>query len=123
MSARINPGMVAPRPLVATADSLSARVSEFSGGYLRLPRLLPRVVVPDPPGPISAPALAQLHARTLSSTLTRPLVGGNRVDVLVDGPSTYAAMFAAIAGARDHVNLESYILEGQGPGESLAELL
>ncbi len=50
-------------------------------------------------------------------------MGGNRVEVLLDGPSTYAAMFKAIEGARDHVNVESYILEDEGPGESLAELL
>jgi phosphatidylserine/phosphatidylglycerophosphate/cardiolipin synthase-like enzyme len=73
-------------------------------------------------GPTPA-ALARSHARTLASTLGRPLVGGNRVDILVDGPSTYASMFAAIEGARDHVNVESYILEDEGPGESLAELL
>jgi cardiolipin synthase A/B len=67
--------------------------------------------------------LAQQHARTVAGALARPLVGGNRVEVLVDGPSTYEAMFAAIAAARDHINLESYILEENGPGESLAELL
>jgi cardiolipin synthase len=64
-----------------------------------------------------------MHARTLAVTLNRPLIGGNRVDVLVDAPSAYGAMFAAIAAARDHINVESYILEAEGPGESLANLL
>ena len=32
-------------------------------------------------------------------------------------------MFEAIAAARDHVNIESYIVENDGPGEALAELL
>lgn len=68
-------------------------------------------------------ALARMHGRSVASQLGRPLVGGNRVDILIDGPSTHAAMFAAIEAARDHVNVESYILEGEGPGESLAELL
>ncbi|MGE5863959.1 MAG: cardiolipin synthase B, partial [Rhizobacter sp.] len=34
-----------------------------------------------------------------------PLVLGNRVTLLVDGPNTYRAMFAAIEAARDHIHL------------------
>ena len=40
-----------------------------------------------------------------------PLILGNKVTLLQDGASTYAAMFAAIRKARDHINLESYIIE------------
>ena len=63
------------------------------------------------------------HAHALVAGLDEPLVTGNRVDLLQDGPDTYAAMFAAIDGARDHVNLESYILEAEGPGEEFARRL
>jgi cardiolipin synthase len=66
---------------------------------------------------------ARAHAWALAARLDAPLVEGNRVDLLQDGPSTYAAMFAAIEGARDHVNLESYILEAEGPGEEFARRL
>jgi cardiolipin synthase len=52
-----------------------------------------------------------------------PLLGGNRVELLVDGPATHRAMQAAIAGARDHVNLETYILEDGEVGDKLAALL
>src|SRR5690606_12041437 len=38
-----------------------------------------------------------------------PLVGGNRLTLLHDGPATYAAMEAAIADATDHINLQTYI--------------
>ncbi|MGE5386867.1 MAG: phospholipase D-like domain-containing protein, partial [Betaproteobacteria bacterium] len=48
---------------------------------------------------------------------------GNRVTVLLDGAETYAAMFAAIDQARDHINIESYIIEAEGPGEELARRL
>lgn len=48
---------------------------------------------------------------------------GNRIDVLLDGPDTHAAMFAAIEQARDHINIESYIIEADGPGEELARRL
>ena len=63
------------------------------------------------------------HAHALVAGLSEPLVTGNRVALLQDGPGTYAAMFEAIEQARDHVNLESYILEAEGPGEEFARRL
>ena len=63
------------------------------------------------------------HAHALVAGLCEPLVTGNRVDLLQDGPGTYAAMFDAIDNARGHVNLESYILEADGPGEEFARRL
>lgn len=68
-------------------------------------------------------ALLRRHARLLMRALRRPLIGGNRLDLLIDGPATYAAMFAAIDAARDHINIESYIVEADGPGEELARRL
>jgi len=53
----------------------------------------------------------------------RPLVMGNKVVLLQDGPATYAAMFAAIRGAKDHINVESYIIEEDGVGRQFADLL
>jgi cardiolipin synthase len=52
-----------------------------------------------------------------------PLVVGNKVALLQDGEATYAAMFAAIRGARDHVNLETYIFEDDAIGRQFADLL
>ncbi|TAK42878.1 MAG: cardiolipin synthase [Betaproteobacteria bacterium] len=52
-----------------------------------------------------------------------PLVLGNKVNLLQDGAATYAAMFAAIRGARDHVNLESYIFDDDEIGRQFADLL
>ena len=50
-------------------------------------------------------------------------VPGNRLELLVDGPATHKAMNAAIAAARDHVNLETYILEEGEVADRLAALL
>jgi cardiolipin synthase len=50
-----------------------------------------------------------------------PLVVGNRVTLLKDGPATYAAMFAAIALARDHVHMETYIIEDDEVGAKFAD--
>ncbi len=52
-----------------------------------------------------------------------PLVVGNRVTLLQDGPATYQAMFAAIRKARDHINVESYIIEDGEVGQQFADLL
>lgn len=52
-----------------------------------------------------------------------PLLGGNRVRLLEDGPDTYRAMFAAIETARDHINMETYILEDDEVGRRFAAAL
>ena len=49
-----------------------------------------------------------------------PLLTGNRVRLLEDGPDTYRAMFAAILAARDHINIETYILEDDEVGQRFA---
>jgi cardiolipin synthase len=52
-----------------------------------------------------------------------PLVLGNKLALLQDGPATYAAMFAAMREAKDHINLETYIFEDDTIGRQFAELL
>ena len=52
-----------------------------------------------------------------------PLIVGNKVTLLQDGPATYRAMFAAIRSARDHINVESYIIEDDEVGKQFADLL
>jgi len=52
-----------------------------------------------------------------------PLIVGNKVSLLQDGTATYAAMFAAIRKARDHINLESYIIDDDEIGKQFADLL
>lgn len=79
----------------------------------------------QPPAHVPAPGSPArvVHAQALARSLGQPLLSGNRVDVLVDGAQTYAAMFEAIEQARDHINIESYIVEAEGPGEELAQRL
>jgi len=52
-----------------------------------------------------------------------PLIVGNKVTLLQDGAATYPAMFAAIRQARDHINMESYIIDDDEVGQQFAELL
>ena len=52
-----------------------------------------------------------------------PLTAGNKVDLLQDGPTTYQSMMAAIEGARDNINLETYIFEDDDVGQRFAAAL
>lgn len=52
-----------------------------------------------------------------------PLVLGNKVTLLQDGPATYKAMFSAIRNARSTINLETYIFEDGQVGDEFEELL
>jgi cardiolipin synthase len=52
-----------------------------------------------------------------------PLIAGNKVVLLFDGPQTMAAMMTAIAAAKDSINLETYIFDQDDLGLRFAELL
>ncbi len=52
-----------------------------------------------------------------------PLVAGNRVRLLADGPSTYRAMLHSIAQARRYVHMETYIFDDDAEGSRFAEAL
>ena len=72
-----------------------------------------------------APAddLAQQLALDAALNTDRPRPG-NSVTILRDGRQTFPAMFAAMAAARDHINLEYYIFQDvHVPGGSIGDLL
>lgn len=52
-----------------------------------------------------------------------PLVPGNDVRLLTDGPSSHEAMLEAIERATDHVNLEFYIFKDDEAGRRFADAL
>jgi cardiolipin synthase len=51
------------------------------------------------------------------------LVPGNQARLLVDGPRTHQAMFDAMSRARDHINIQSYIVDDGEVGDKLAAVL
>jgi cardiolipin synthase len=63
------------------------------------------------------------HIAVVESVSGSPLVAGNKVTLLVDGPSTYDSMFRVIQSAKDHINLETYIFEDDEVGRRFADLL
>jgi cardiolipin synthase A/B len=98
-----------------------------------------RVQIDSARGSLSAPRVAailaglesggaereilQQHLSAEQAIVGTPLSAGNRVRLLQDGAATYPAMLAAIGGACDHINLESYIIEDDAIGRQFAELL
>jgi cardiolipin synthase len=109
-----------------------------------LPTVAPDTVVPaaapkieTATGKVSAPAavsllkkrwakgaldLAQQAALEEAATGV-PLIAGNKVELLFDGPQTMKAMMTAIAQAKDHINFETYIFDQDALGEQFASLL
>ena len=71
----------------------------------------------------SGDTLLERHVADTARTLGTPIVAGNSATLLVDGPQTHEHMFAAIAAARDHINLVSYIIDDDETGTRLADAL
>jgi cardiolipin synthase A/B len=72
--------------------------------------------------PVAAATLAAMAAAEEAVTGT-PLIAGNKITLLYDGPETMAAMMEAIGAARDHINLETYIFDQDELGIRFADLL
>jgi len=66
---------------------------------------------------------AKLLAGLEEAATGRPLIAGNKVTLLFDGPKTIAAMMAAVSMAKDHINLETYLFDQDPLGMKFAELL
>jgi cardiolipin synthase A/B len=56
-------------------------------------------------------SLLDYHLAAMRDIGAPPLLTGNGVELLIDGPRTYEAMFTAIEKAREYVLVESFIFE------------
>ncbi|MFO7963036.1 MAG: cardiolipin synthase [Desulfobacterales bacterium] len=63
------------------------------------------------------------HIKLVEAISGKPLIRGNEVRLLRDGPETLAAMKKAIRDARDHIHLETFIIRDDSVGRPLADLL
>lgn len=144
--------MTAPQRRTARRGALRAglvagALTAVLGACGALPKITPDMALraPRPPAAGSVPAplsversrafldslkrgpgehsLLDRHVHLEHSLVGSPLVPGNKVELLVDGRETYRAMLAAIAGAKDHINLETYILEDDSVGRRFAAAL
>jgi cardiolipin synthase len=67
--------------------------------------------------------ILERYTAVIESVTESPLTKGNKVTLLIDGPATYAAMFETIRGAKDNINLETFILEDDEIGKKFTDLL
>lgn len=65
----------------------------------------------------------RLLERLVDRVASRPLLPGNAVEPLVDGPQAYPAMLEAIDAATVSIGLVSYIFDRTGTGEPFVEAL
>jgi len=67
--------------------------------------------------------MLERYGAVIESVSGSPLTNGNKVTLLIDGPATYAAMFKAMENARDHINLETFIIDDDETGRRFSDLL
>ena len=78
----------------------------------------------DPQFPPSDPGTHFVPlARLVSRVCERPLLPGNSIEPLVDGPNAFPAMLEAIQSAKSSVAMASYIFDGDGIGEDFVKAL
>jgi cardiolipin synthase len=127
--------------LVATTAALTScatMLPSLTAAEREASRTARSISIVGPKGELVGPAreriVERLRAYEKSTPLERklllsnaytgaPLTVGNATRILLDGPAAYRAMFDAIAAARDHVHLESYIFEEIEFDRRLSELL
>ena len=64
-------------------------------------------------GSVAPTDMLERYSAVIESVSESPLTSGNKVTLLIDGAATYAAMFQAMENARDHINIETYIIRGR----------
>lgn len=75
-----------------------------------------------PPTPPSTP-VRRLAEQAFSRAAGAPLIGGNRVELLIDGAAHFDAWADAIAAAKQSVFLENYIIRNDEVGRRFRDLL
>ena len=108
-------------PDLARADPGSVQFQAANGRILSPERS--RALIDKLAGSGEKTDVLARHLAVEQAVAETPLTLGNRVVILEDGPATYAAMLAAIASARDHINMETYILEDDEAGQQFASVL
>jgi cardiolipin synthase len=68
-------------------------------------------------------AIFRRHLAQVEQIAGSPLTTGNKVTLLMDGPSTYKSMYAAILDARNHINMETYSIEDDEVGHRFVDAL
>lgn len=109
--------------IVPDMDTQSAKAIQIKGGRGILTPEQSKAVLDKFKDSKQDNLILEKHLAVEQAITGSPLVAGNKVSLLIDGPATYASMFAAIREARDHINMETYIFEDDEAGKQFADLL
>ncbi len=115
-------GCVAPQAEL-TAPPAPAAPPTITRGSLPLSATAARSLLDRMARQVGATDILQRHVGQEERINGRPLIAGNAVVLHADSQSAYAAMFAAIRAARDHINLEVYIFDADDTGRRMVDLL
>ena len=112
---QINPAV--GHATIAEAPRISSRTGPLSAAEIK--RIIASVTTA--PG---ENALLQHHLAIEQAVIGGPLVEGETTRLLKNGPPTFRAMFAAIAGAKQRIDLEYYIFQDvESDGVHIGDLL
>lgn len=101
-----------------------AQQVEFEGAHGPVSETRSDAILDRLEGQDGASELLQKHlAYEQAVNADSPLVLGNKLTLLQNGPATYQAMFAAIREAKDHINLETFIFDDDEVGNQFSDLL
>ena len=110
-------------PRIVPDMARSARAPQIEGARGPLSAARSKAILDGLGGAAGPSDVLTRHLALEQALSDSPLLAGNKVELLIDGPSTYRAMFAAIEAARDHINMETYILEDDEVGKRFAAAL
>ena len=74
-------------------------------------------------GQVDPTDMLQRYTLLMERISGSPLVTGNKVTLLIDGPPAFEAMFTAIRSAKDHINIETFSFDEDDVGRRFAEVL
>lgn len=107
----LNTSLTDEAPATATVKTAHGELSDKKAESLLAQRLRT--------SKIDVPELTALEEAATNS----PLIAGNKLTLLNDGPKAMAAMIAAIRNAKDNINLETYIFDQGELGDEFANAL
>lgn len=67
--------------------------------------------------------ILERHTAAVESVTESPLTKGNKVTLLADGQAAYAEMLKAMQGAREHIHIETYIIDDDDVGRQFSDLM
>lgn len=109
------------------SESITARntdkIPEIVAGQKRLSSRQSQALIQKIEREAGPTDILERHVAVVEEITGEPLVEGNRVTLLRNGPQTLEAMRHAMRAARDHIHLETFIIRDDEVGRSIADLL